>query len=139
MRFLEQILIAATLMVVSASVAMAQSFSGNWPATVSHSHRNNGAVCLMLTENGTLGWPHSGPAKVAGHAFGGTLVDGTFQLIDNTLVATIQEPSNSGQNACLVFTAPAGNGNIGKGAFDQVYGGVEFDSGLLVFGVKGGC
>lgn len=31
------------------------------------------------------------------------------------------------------------NGSIGKGVFEQVYGGEDFDSGKLVFGMKGGC
>jgi len=39
----------------------------------------------------------------------------------------------------LVFVAPVVNGNIGKGTYDQVYGGEEFDSGVLMVGVKGGC
>jgi len=39
----------------------------------------------------------------------------------------------------LVFVASAGHGNIGKGAFEDVYGGEDFDSGALAFGTKGGC
>lgn len=45
----------------------------------------------------------------------------------------------SGQNEGLVFIARAGNGNIGQGVYEGVYGGEEIDSGVLVFGMKGGC
>ena len=33
--------------------AMAQSFTGNWPANVTHSQRSNGTDCLSLTDNGS--------------------------------------------------------------------------------------
>jgi hypothetical protein len=39
----------------------------------------------------------------------------------------------------LAFAASAANGNIGKGFYYGVYGGEEIDSGVLVFGTKGGC
>ena len=129
--------IAATLtMSTSAGAAKAQSSSGNWPLTVSHSQRSNGTYCLTLTDDGSLGWPHSGLASLVGG--GGKLPYGTFQLIDHILVVTIQQQGGS-QNAGLVFVAPVVNGNIGKGTYDQVYGGEEFDSGVLMVGVKGGC
>ncbi len=118
------------------SAAMAQSYSGRYPLTVTHSQFHNGTGCLMLTDNGTQGWPHSGQASTAGRLFVGN--GGSFQLIDRILVATITQSTGTGGSASLVFTAPAGNGNIGNGVFEQVYGG-ENDSGVLVFGMKGGC
>jgi hypothetical protein len=144
MRFPKRILIAvavAVAMVVSANAAMARSYgfavgrsySGNWPLTVTRSRGANGTYCLTLTDNGSLGWRHSGPASLPG--FNG----GTFQLIDHNLVATIQSPGGTGQNEGLVFVASAGNGNIGTGVYEGVYGGEEIDSGVLVFGMKGGC
>jgi hypothetical protein len=145
MRFLNRSLITiavATAMLVSANAAMARSygfamarnFSGNWPMTVTHSRGANGTYCLTLTDNGSLGWRHSGQASLAGVGNGGT-----FQVIDTTLVATIQSPGATGQNEGLVFVASAGNGNIGKGIYEGVYGGQAIDSGVLVFGTKGGC
>jgi hypothetical protein len=142
MRSLERVLITIGItmaMAVSANAAMARngmarSYSGNWPLTVTHSRGANGTYCLTLTDNGSLGWRHSGPASLAGVGNGGT-----FQLIDNTLVATIQSPGASGQNEGLVFVASAGNGNITQGIYEGVYGGEEIDSGVLVFGMKGGC
>lgn len=142
MRSLERILITigitmATAVSANAAMprdAMARSYGGNWPLTVTHSRGANGTYCLTLTDNGSLSWRHSGPASIAGVGDGGT-----FQLIDNTLVATIQSPGASGQNEGLVFAASAGNGRIGKGVYEGVYGGEEIDSGVLVFGMKGGC
>lgn len=145
MRFPKRILITvavAVAMVVSANAAMARSsgaamarsYSGNWPLTVTHSRGANGTYCLTLTDNGSLGWRHSGPASLAGFSNGGT-----FQLIEHTLVATIQSPGATGQNEGLVFVASAGHGNIGSGVYEGVYGGEEIDSGVLVFGMKGGC
>jgi len=39
----------------------------------------------------------------------------------------------------LVFIASASHGTIGKGVYDDVYGGEAFDEGALAFGMKGGC
>jgi hypothetical protein len=38
-----------------------------------------------------------------------------------------------------VFIGRASKGNIGTGVYDDVYGGEAFDTGVLAFGVKGGC
>ncbi|HMF27374.1 MAG TPA: hypothetical protein VKE42_01295, partial [Candidatus Cybelea sp.] len=97
------------------------------------SHHSNGTSCLTLTDDGSNGWKHSGSASL-----GGSLSFGTFQVINHTLVATI-EASGYGQNAGLVFIGSANHGNIGKGVFEDVYGGEDFDSGALTFGMKGGC
>jgi len=118
----------------ASNAAMTKSFSGNWPMTVSDSRGANGTYCLTLTDNGSFGWPHSGPASIANVGDGGT-----FQVINHQLVVTIQSPGDSGQDEGLVFAASAGNGTIGSGFYDGVYGGEEVDSGVLVFGKKGGC
>ncbi len=139
MRFLKRILLSsgATLaMVYPAGAAVANGYSGNWPVTVTHAQHSNGTFCLTLTDNGGYGWPHSGSASlvIGSHKY----PYGTFQLINGILEATIQAPGY-GQNAGLVFAAPASHGNFGRGVFDEVYGGEEFDSGALAFGTKGGC
>src|SRR5579863_7638734 len=64
---------------LTSGTAMAQSYSGNWPLTVTRSQRSNGRYCVMLTDDGSLGWPHSGGASVV---VGGTSLFGTFQLIN---------------------------------------------------------
>jgi len=120
------------------SAAVGQSYTGNWPLTVTQSHRGNGTYCLTLKDDGILGWPHSGEALVVGQNLGPTTLDGTFQLIDGLLMVTILQPGGE-QNSALLFIAPAAKGDVGKGVYEQVNGGEEMDSGLLVFGVKGGC
>jgi len=119
--------------------AMAQSYSGNYPLIVTKSQHANGAYCLTLNDDGSLGWTHSGEASLTGEKVGGTLPYGTFQLIEGFVVVTIQQPGGTGQNAGLVFTAHSSDGHIGKGLYEQVYGGEEVDSGVVAFGVKGGC
>jgi hypothetical protein len=140
MRFLERTLIATVAMfviVISASAAaVARGYSGSWPITVTHSQHSNGTYCLTLIDNGSGGWPHSGSASLVTGSQ--KFPYGTFQLINHTLVATIQAQGYS-QNAGLVFIASAGHGKIGQGVFEDVYGGEDFDSGALAFGMKGGC
>ncbi len=120
---------------LSPGTALAQSYTGTYPVTVSGSQHSNGTDCLTLTDNGGYGWRHSGSASLV---IGNTKYPyGTFQLINRLLVVTIQA-QGYGQNAGLVFVVPT-HGGFGKGTFDEVYGGEEFDSGALAFGMKGGC
>lgn len=140
MRFLERILTAtvAIFVMVAAigATPMTRGYTGSWPVTVTHSQHSNGTYCLTLTDNGSDGWPHSGSASliIGSQTFPG----GSFQVINHTLVATITAQGYS-QNAGLLFIAPAARGNIGRGVFEDVYGGGDFDSGALTFGMKGGC
>lgn len=115
--------------------ARAQSYTGNWPATVTHSKGSNGTYCLSLTDNGSLGWPHSGQATTVE---GNSTLYGTFQVIGGLITVTI-ESQGSYQNAGLVFVAQASNGTIGRGVYDDVYNGEEIDSGVLAFGAKNSC
>jgi hypothetical protein len=129
------LLATALAAVVSASGAVASgvSSSGNWPLTVTHSIRSNGAYCLTLTDDGSHARPHSGEASLACQV-SGNLSYGTFQLIDHTIMVMDQQGET--QNAGLAFNAPASNGNIGKGLYEQVCGGEEAE---VIFGKKGGC
>ena len=130
--------VTALPIVVSAGAAMGAggSYTGNWPITVTHSQNSNGTYCLEVTDDGSFGWPHSGLAMLE---INGQTLYGTFQLIGHDFTVTNEDPGGQGQNAGLVFVASAGNGKIGKGAYDEVYGGEEFDSGVATFGTKGGC
>jgi hypothetical protein len=143
----KRILIAAAAtvtMVISAGAAMAhgyngdtinmaaQSYGGSWPVTVTRSQHSNGTYCLTLIEYGKNGG--SASLVIGSQKF----PYGTFQVINHTLVATIQA-QGYGQNAGLVFIASASHGTIGKGVYDDVYGGEAFDEGALAFGMKGGC
>jgi hypothetical protein len=115
--------------------AWAQSYSGKWPATVSHSRGSNGTYCLSLTDNGSLGWPHSGQATTVE---GDSTLYGTFQVIGGLMTVTIESPG-SYADAGLVFVAQASNGTLGKGVYDDVYSGEEIDSGEVAFGAKNSC
>jgi len=139
MGFLQSISIgiAATLaMAAPAAAATSQGYTGSWPVTVSRSQHSNGTYCLTLTDGGSEGFRHSGFATLVIGSKKYTF--GTFQVINRTLIATI-EAQGYGQNAGLVFVASASHGNIGKGVFEDVYGGEDFDSGALAFGTRNGC
>lgn len=156
MRFLARTLIsavAALIMIVPAGAAMTgggygaaaasrgfgaiakRGYSGSWPVTVTRSQHSNGTDCLTLTDDGSGGFLHSGSASVVIRS---SKYEGSFQVINNVLVATLDAQGYS-QNAGLAFIAAAGHGNIGQGAYEEVYGGGDFDTGALAFGTKGGC
>jgi hypothetical protein len=139
--------VATAAMVVSAGAAMAHSingstmnmvvpdsrgYGGSWPVTVSHSQHSNGTDCLTLIGTGI----DAGSASLVTGSQ--KLSNGSFLVINHTLVATIPV-QGYGQNAGLVFIGSASRGNIGPGVFEDVYGGSDFDSGALAFGMKGGC
>ena len=116
------------------SAAMAQSYTGDWPATVTHSQRSNGAYCISLTDDGSYGAPHSGEASLIGS---NNPYPGYFTVVDGLLTVTFTYPSGEG-DCCdfQVFTARASDGQIGKGVFN--YFGLT-DIGLLAFGKKNSC
>lgn len=150
MHFSQRILIAAaatTAMLVSASAAMAHAvngsmmnmvvppsrgYAGNWPVTITDSQHSNGTGCLTLTRTPSGGESASLVLGSQRYPYG------SFLVINHTLVATITVQAYS-QNAGLVFIGSANRGNIGPGVFEDVYGGSNFDSGALTFGMKGGC
>jgi hypothetical protein len=137
MRFMKPAAVAGALALamLAPAGAMAAGYSGNYPVTVSHSQHSDGTYCLTLKDGGSYGWPHSGYASLV---IGSSKFPyGTFQVINHTLVVTI-EAQGYGQNAGLVFIGSASRGNIGRGVFEDVYGGEDFDSGALSFGMKGG-
>jgi hypothetical protein len=119
---------------VSSSAAMAQSYTGNWPVTVTQSLRDNGTDCITLTDDGAFGWPHSGQAVLNGQQ---NPYGGYFTVIDGLITITFTFPSGEG-DCCdfVVFTARASNGRITKGAFN--YFGIT-DNGVVAFGKKDGC
>jgi len=150
MHFSKQILVTAlatTAMIVTAGGAIAHgyngsimsmlapeshSYSGSWPVTITHSQHSNGTDCLTLIGSGI----DAGSASLVTGSQ--RLGNGSFLVISHTLVATIPV-QGYGQNAGLVFIGSADGGKIGPGVFEDVYGGSNFDSGALTFGMKGGC
>ncbi len=125
--------------VLTPSTAMGQSYTGNWPANVTQSKGSNGSYCMALTDNGSVGWPHSGQGQLSGGGLGKNTLFGTFQVIDGLLIATFESEGGEGQNAGLVFIGRAINGTIARGAYNDVYDGEEIDGGVANFGTKGDC
>ncbi|HEX8814473.1 MAG TPA: hypothetical protein VF753_03140 [Terriglobales bacterium] len=120
--------------VLASGAAMAQSYTGNWPATVTKSQRNNGKYCISLTDDGDYGFKHSGEAEVNGQQ---NPYGGYFTVVDDVMTVTFTYPSGAG-DCCdfQVFTARASDGSITSGVFN--YFGLT-DIGLVTFGKKGGC
>ncbi len=132
-RFIAMALPILALALMSGA-AMAQSYSGNWPATVTESQRSNGTYCVTLTDDGSYGFPHSGEAVLNGQE---NPYGGYFTVIDGLITVTFTYPSGEGDCCAFqVFTAHANNGKINKGVFN--YFGLT-DIGLLAFGKKDGC
>ena len=118
--------------------ATAQSYTGNWPMTetVTGQFAGTYTYCLTLTDNGTDGFPHSGPATLNGSGF--TNLTGIFQVVNNLFVATFYVQSGEGSLSGLVFVGPASKGTISKG-FGESVSGAATVTGKLTFGTKGDC
>lgn len=114
------------------STAMAQSYTGNWPATVSGTVLSNGTYCLTLTEQSASGGIQRGEASWISD---GTKWTGQFLIIDGILMVQIYVPEGAGEIGAQVWVAHAHQGKIGA----RVFGGVEGDDGKVVFGEKNGC
>lgn len=106
---------------------VASSYAGTWPVTVTGSQVNF-TGCLTLTRSG------SASVTIASQRYTG----GSYFVANNLLVATVPA-QGYGQNAGLVFTGRAARSELGRGVYEDVYGGADFNSGALSFGMKGGC
>jgi hypothetical protein len=116
------------------SAAKAQSYTGDWPATVTHSQRSDGPYCISLTDDGSYGAKHSGEAQLIPN---NSQYPGYFTVVDGIMTVAITYVSGEGDCcAYQVFTARASDGQIGEGVYN--YFGIT-DIGLLTFGKKNGC
>src|ERR1700693_480989 len=131
---------------LTSSAAEAQSFTGNYPVletqvkagvggTIKGANQN---FCLVLTDDGSFGRPHSGTATLEGFD-GGSLTRGAFYGISQNIFLDFVVGSSTGEASGLVIFAPANasKGTIGTGILGLT-GGVP-SSGLATFGVKNGC
>jgi hypothetical protein len=128
------------------SAAKAQSFTGNYPMSVTEVEAGiagnikgaNEAFCLELTDDGSFGRRHSGMATL--ETFGdGSISGGEFYVIGNMIFVNFVVGSDTGEDVGLVLFAPANssNGKIGTGILGLT-GGVP-SSGLATVGEKNGC
>jgi hypothetical protein len=126
--------LAIAFFALTTSAAMGQSYTGKWQATVTGSRNSNGTYCVTLTDNGSFGTPHSGPAELNGTE---DPYSAYFTVVDGLITVTF--PSVSGPGDCcdfFVFTARASNGRIGDGVFNYFGPG---DFGVVAFGKKDSC
>ena len=138
-------LAAAIPMVVSTCAAtMAQSYTGKWKVNLTHDvfpttagyngHGPNSTHCIALTDDGSVGWPHSGAAVLDGQ------YDGQFAVIGPTVLIYLETVGSGQELASLTFSAVANNGDIGKkGSYDNIQGGFSYDAAAATFGAKGSC
>ena len=138
--------LATLAFALTSSAAKAQSFTGDYPVletqvkagvggTIKGANQN---FCLVLTDDGSFGRPHSGTATLEGFD-GGSLTGGEFYVIGNNIFVNFVVGSSTGEASALVIFAPANasKGTIGTGILGLA-GGVP-SSGLATFGVKNGC
>jgi len=130
-------LAAALTTVASTSAAMATSYTGNWPYTISDSNGVDGNYCLTVTDDGSFRWPHSGFGTVVDQ--NGISHFATFQVIANRFELAVQFQGGNGQDEGMVVTASAKNGIVGTGVVTDVLAGESVASGKVAFGAKGGC
>lgn len=119
--------LAAALMSDS---AIAASYNGTWPITITNSQYYNGNYCLTLS--GSTG----GGAELSGQL--GDMY-GNFQVLGKNLVAIVPEQTGGGFNWGLEFILPAKNGNLTKGTFVVDEDGELANPGVAKVGAKNGC
>jgi len=129
--------LAILVFALAPTTVMAQSYSGNyqitWDVTYPSFAVGVHTFCLTLTDDGSIGFPHSGEAILNGD---GDNDQGVFQVINNELVATFLIGTANGELDTLIFAATASKGTIGKGFGD---GSFDTITGALTFGKKGSC
>jgi len=131
---------------LTASPASAQTFTANYNVSVTQTKCGiagniicgNSTYCLVLTDDGSFGRPHSGPATLNSSVSSPLL--GSFQVIGKTIVASFGTGSSTGEAVTVVLVAPAtvSTGTIGVGIYELAAGGNEA-SGLATFGAKNSC
>jgi hypothetical protein len=138
--------LAIAAFALAPSSAKAQSFTGNYPVSVTETECgiagnikcSNQSYCLELTDDGGFGRKHSGTATLETFG-GGTLSGGEFYVIGNMIFVNFGVAGGEGEETGLVLFAPANasTGKIGTGIFGLT-GGVP-SSGLATVGEKNGC
>src|SRR5712671_1410980 len=130
---------------IGPSAAKAQSFTGNYPVLETQVKGGiagnikgaNQNFCLVLTDDGNFGRPHSGTATLEG--FNGGSLTGEFYVIGHNILVNFVVGSTTGEASRLVLFAPANasTGTIGTGILGLTGGVVS--TGLATVGAKNGC
>jgi hypothetical protein len=122
------------ILALAPGAAAAQSYSGHWPVDVALPAHFAHTACLALVDTGTSG-QHGGSASLSGPMVGDRTETGTFQVINGLLVASFAGGSDNGELTYALFIAPASDGELQPGAYEQP----GYLSGALGFGNRGGC
>src|ERR1700693_1630650 len=99
---------------LTSSAAEPQSFTGNYPVletqvkagvggTIKGANKN---FCLVLTDDGSFGRPHSGTATLEGFD-GGSLTRGEVYVLGDHIFVNFVVGSSTGEASGLVIFAPA--------------------------------
>ncbi len=130
--------LAIAVFALAPNRAAAQSYSGKFPSTWAVTYppqfSNTYTFCLKLTDNGSVGFPHSGPATLT--STGNPNVTGVFQVINGEFVATFLEGTGNGELDTQIFVGPASKGTIGNGFGEESFINL---SGTADFGKKNSC
>jgi hypothetical protein len=138
-------LVTALPMTILADAAAAGSanYSGSWKVTLTHSMHvtndgyqpgPNSTQCVVLTDDGSGGRPHSGGVLVNGTYSGQFEVTGSFILI------AVGVPGGNGEDSTWVFSSTASEGKIAsKGTYVETEGGETYVVANATFAAKGGC
>jgi hypothetical protein len=137
---------AASILSANAALAGGGSYTGNWQVRLTHDvyvtnlgytgHGPNSTHCVSLTDDGSIGWPHSGFAELDGNANS----SGQFSVIGNTIMIYFDASGGEGETASIVLSGTAKNGVIdNRGAYDYLVAGESFDADKASFGSKGSC
>ena len=124
------ILACALTGALMSGTAVAASYEGNWPITITNSQYYNGNYCLTLS--GSIG----GGAELSGPL--GDLY-GNFQVLGKNLIAIVPEQTGGGFNWGVEFVLPAANGQLAKGSFLVDEDGELESPGRASVGTKNGC
>ncbi|HEX3432335.1 MAG TPA: hypothetical protein VHT03_15780 [Rhizomicrobium sp.] len=138
--------LAAALSMAVPAHAGSGSYTGNYLVSLTHDvylttqgytgHGPNSTHCLALTDDGSIGWPHSGYAVMDNDIN----TSGQFSVIDNTILIYIYAPGSNDSIASYLFSARASDGKIAQhGAFDYIQGGTSYDADRATFGANGSC
>jgi len=138
--------IAAFSAALAAGTALADSssYTGSWKVKLTHDvypnttgyngHGPNSTHCIAMTDDGSVGWPHSGYVIVDNQDFG------QFSVIGSNILIYVDVTGSGEEPASLTFSATARNGEIAKkGAYDLIQGGTSYDAADATFGAKNSC
>lgn len=137
---------ALSLAVPAGAAGADSSYTGNYQVKLTHDvfpttqgytgHGPDSTHCLALTDDGSVGWPHSGYAVLDNNLN----TSGQFAVINDTILIYIDMIGSGEEPASGTFVASARDGQIAaKGAYDLLQGGTSYDADKAAFGAKGSC